>query len=315
MKRFFIYFMITLPFFLTSCNDGSDKEEAFKEYLSPDKNFKVSMPISLNLDKRSRNNFMAFTKENVFIYISKQKNASLNEDVIKINQTGDKFRFDLVEETDSTKLYKYSKGLLVLYEYYLIKRIKSGYYLITIKDNISNKNNIINTGLKIYSSLKDNVKNDNKEIKKNKIVFTPKTYSSKSYVIQYPSDWVITENPDESTNLHIGSTKTNIGFTITHFSTNESLDVIQEASDNNMKQAGFDIVIKGKQRIDKSKAYFTTYFMINQNADVFTAEQNITIMSYLFKKGNILYNIKFGNIENKEHEQLVNNIINSFKFK
>ena len=43
--------------------------------------------------------------------------------------------------------------------------------------------------------------------------------------------------------------------------------------------------------------------------------QKVKHISYTFKKGDILYNIKFGSVTTKKQDNIANEIIDSFRFK
>ena len=145
---------------------------------------------------------------------------------------------------------------------------------------------------------------------------TMKTYSSHLYSIQYPDNWIVTENLNEMTDVHIGSTEENIGLTILHFITEQSLEQIQKSSDNNMVEAGFNVVEKQELKINGAKVLETTYFKINADFDIINDDiekNSITFMSYLIKKDGILYNIKFGNCYKEEHEKFARHMITTFR--
>ena len=317
-----------------SCNNASKQELSYTEYISPDGKYIVAIPNHLSKDPRSKSDFMAFTGKDVFIYISKQTDSLIDESSLKINQPGDKFVFDLIEETDSTKLYKSSQGLLTLYEYYLIKKLDNNYYLITIKDNLSNKSDIIKTGLRIYTSLRlkeekkmdsakkeseMNLKDTNNNVQESKKNYTYtnanyKAYTTRLYTIQYPKDWTVTEKPDKLTDVHIGSNKSNIGLTVVTFDTDKSLESVQKTGDDNMRQAGYDVVEYQNLLLDNTKAYRRTYFAINKDADILSDDLNVTIISYMLKKGNKLINLKFGNCADDKAKETASNIIKTLKF-
>ena len=144
--------------------------------------------------------------------------------------------------------------------------------------------------------------------------YETKTFSNGIYSIQYPKDWVVTKNINEFTDVHIGSTTANIGLTIIQFSTEQSLNDVQKSSDENMVNAGFDIVEKQELIINGSKAYERTYFTIDKNVDIFSDNYNIAFMSYILKKDSIIYNIKFGNCYKDEHAKIARKLINTFMF-
>lgn len=309
-----IYPFILLLCFLASCGNTGNNQTVFKEYISPDGNYKVSIPADLNKDSRSRSDFMAFTSDGTFIYITKEANYSLDEKTLKVNQEGDPYVFNLVETTDSTKLYKYTKGLLVIYGFYLIKRMQGENFLISIESSRLSRSRILETGFKVYSSLVPNneIKAVGNTVKE--VGTSMKTYRTDAYSIQYPATWIVTENLDELTDFHIGSDVINIGFTMVNFPTDASLDEILNIGDSNMTEAGYDIVAKQNLQIDGVKAVARTYFIINKDEDLYSDNRNISIISYMFKKGDEFYNIKFGNCFHEEEEKIANTIIKTFKF-
>lgn len=141
-----------------------------------------------------------------------------------------------------------------------------------------------------------------------------RTYSNGVYSIQYPKDWIVTKDLNDFTDVHIGSKTANIGFTIIHFSSEQSLEDVQKASDGNMVEAGFDIVENRELEISGLRAYETTYFIRNMEADNLSDDYNIAFISYLLKKNEIIYNIKFGNCFEDKNVKIARNIINTFIF-
>ncbi len=327
MKRISFLYSILLSTIFISCNNGNEQNVPYKEYISPDSSFKVSIPNDLNLDSRSRSNYMVFTGDKKYIYINKFADYSFDEESIKINQPGDPYHFDLIEQTDTTKLYKYSKGLLVLYEFYLLKKLSNGYYLISIKDDISNKSDIIARGLRVYDSLRLNhetptqgekAKETSPQKEAGKVSSTAdpsmNNYATKKYSFSYPKDWIITENPNSVTDVHIGSNTSNIGLTVVSFVTEQTLESIQEEGDESMRQSGYDVVEFQTLEINNIRAYRRLYFAINKDADILSDDEVDTrIISYSLKKGNQFFNVKFGNCNTDDKQKLAERIIKTFK--
>ena len=76
----------------------------------------------------------------------------------------------------------------------------------------------------------------------------------------------------------------------------------------NVRQAGFRILEEKQMTVDKSKCYRAVQEISIQG-------QKVKHISYTFKKGDMLYNIKFGSVTTKAQEMLAAEIIDSFCFK
>ena len=73
----------------------------------------------------------------------------------------------------------------------------------------------------------------------------------------------------------------------------------------NVRQAGFRILEEKQMTVDKAKCYRAVQEISIQG-------QKVKHISYTFKKGDMLYNIKF--VTTKEQENIAAEIIDSFRF-
>ena len=154
------------------------------------------------------------------------------------------------------------------------------------------------------------------EIKQKKVVSSTKdtqenissVYSNNYYSIKYPKGWNVIEQLNEMTDVYIGSETENFGFTIVRFKTDYTLSEINADGNENIRQAGFRIKEEKTINLRGLKCYRAIYEVSVQN-------KNVKQISYTFKKGNMLYNIKFGSVTAKAQEALASKIIETFNFK
>lgn len=135
-----------------------------------------------------------------------------------------------------------------------------------------------------------------------------KVYHGKSYSIHYPKEWRILENPDGISDVYIGSEYSPIGFTVISLNIEEDLETVWKESNNNANIVGMSIIEDVLIYIDNTRCHKTIYqFKANGALQ--------THISYLLKKGDIIYNIKFGGQDKTISAtiDLINKLIKTFK--
>lgn len=110
------------------------------------------------------------------------------------------------------------------------------------------------------------------------------------------------------TEVYIGYQPDNFGFTIVRFETDYTLSEVNAEGNENVRQAGIRIFEEKQMKVDGAKCYRAIQ-------EITIQEQKVKHISYTFKKGDMLYNIKFGSVKTKAQENLASNIIDSFHFK
>ena len=284
------------------CQSCQKKETKYKEYTSPDKSYVVSIPEQFPAYKCVAD-FMSFAKEDNSIVIQCVPVDNLNNDVTKINENSGKFSFTQIEVSDTSILYQSSQGLLTAYKYYLIKKLPIANYMICVCSLTESKSEIKEMGSRIYTSLKPFIPKDTE----NTLQKADKSYTTKYYSIKYPKEWRVLENIDKMTDAYIGSKQEDFGFTIIRFETDYSLSKAHIETNENIKQAGFRIISDKQITIAGRKCYETLQ-------DGTLQGKRFKHLSYTFKKGDMLYNIKFGNLSNDKRKALADEIIASFRF-
>ena len=133
-------------------------------------------------------------------------------------------------------------------------------------------------------------------------------YSTSLYSIKHPKGWQVVERFNEMTDAYIGDPTDDFGFTIVRFEVNLSLAELNAEGNANLRQGGIKILEDKLVEVDGVKCYRAVHKISLPN-------QTVKHISYTFKKDNMLYNIKFGDVKTKDKEKLVDGIMNSFRFK
>ena len=133
-----------------------------------------------------------------------------------------------------------------------------------------------------------------------------KTYSTKFYSIRYPGQWIVLEHLNEMTDAYIG--EDDFGFTIVRFETDYSLDEANAEGNENIRKTGIKISEEKQLTVDGEECYRAVH-------EIAIPGHNVKHVSYTFKKGFMLYNIKFGDVSTKAREAVASDIIKSFRFK
>ena len=133
-------------------------------------------------------------------------------------------------------------------------------------------------------------------------------YSTRDYSIRYPAGWQVVEHLNDMTDVYIGNQSENFGYTIVRFETDLSLAEAKKQGNSNLKQAGVKILEDKQVFLAGMKCY-------RDVQEIRAFGQVSKLISYTFKHGNMLYNIKFGSVSKAAHEKLAADIVASFKFK
>ncbi len=309
MNKKNLFAIIILILSLLSCKNS--KVITYNQYTSPDKTYKVEIPSNA-LKKRCVADFMSFIDEDSHLIINIQSSnyKNINEYIKNKDFSNNKFTYNLFHSSDTSSFYKLSKGnnMWIAYELHMLKKEEGKNYIISVSSDILGQSELIDIIKYIYSSLIHN-KIEN-TLKKSTLHNIPLKclYSNKDYTIKYPEGWECTENIDEMTDVYIGSASNNFGFTIVKFETNYSLSQINTEGNKSITQAGFIIKEEKPITLRGLKCYRAIHEVSIQN-------QNVEHISYTFKRGNMLYNIKFGSVTTKAQETLASEIIETFDFK
>lgn len=313
MKReLFITFAITIVLFM-SC--GQRKELTYNSYTSVDSVYSVEIP-SIATQGSCNTNIMSFESEesNLIIVIQRIFENSIDEYIRNKDITNNTFSYNLFLFSDTTSFYKITRGnnMWSAYDLYMLKRMDESNYLINVSSYVLGQSDMIDMIKHIYSSMK--LKDGGEEgaafvaTEDARAVPLEKTYSTKFYSVKYPKQWQVMEHVDEITEVYIGYQPDNFGFTIVRFETDYSLSEINAEANKNARQTGIRILKEKQMKIDGAKCYRAIHEITIQG-------QKVKHISYTFKKGNMLYNVKFGSVTTDSQETLATDIIDSFHFK
>lgn len=198
------------------------------------------------------------------------------------------------------------------YDLYMLKRLDGSNYLVKVSSDVIGQSEMIDMIKHIYLSMKSKdaeVENVAVVASEDEETFLlEKTYSTPFYSIKYPKQWQVQEHLDEMTEVYIGYQPDNFGFTIVRFETDYTLSEVNAEGNENVRQAGIRILEEKQMKVDGAKCYRAIQEITIQG-------QKVKHISYTFKKGDMLYNIKFGSVKTKAQENLASSIIDSFHFK
>lgn len=313
MKALLLTGLIVCSLLFFSC--GQKKETSYNRVSSVDKTYSVEVP-SNTVQGNSIGDLMIFENTNTHLIISIQHidKASLAEYIRNKDFSKNSFSYNLFQSSDTTYFYKITRGnnMWSAYELYMLKRLEGKNYLITVSSDVIGQAEMINMIKHIYSSikLKDAEENNVAVVASEDVETFPleKTYSTQFYSIKYPKQWQVQEHLDEMTEVYIGYQPDNFGFTIVRFETDYSLSEVNAEGNENLRQEGFRIIEEKQMKVDGVKCY-------RVNQEITIQGQKVKHISYTFKKGDMLYNVKFGSVTTKAQESLASDIMDSFHFK
>ena len=133
-------------------------------------------------------------------------------------------------------------------------------------------------------------------------------YSTSLYSIKYPNGWQVVERLNAMTDAYIGSTTDDFGFTIVRFEIALPLAELNAEGNTDLQRGGIKILEDKLVEVAGVKCYRAVH-------EIVLSGQTVKHISYTFKKGDMLYNLKFGNVKTREKELLVADIVKSFRFK
>lgn len=311
-KKLIITFAISIVL-LISC--GQRKELTYNSYTSVDNVYRVEIPSSAT-QGRCNMNVMNFENKNsnLIIVIQRISEKSIDEYIRNKDITNNTFTYNLFQFSDTTSFYKITRGsnMWSAYDLYMLKRLDGSNYLVKVSSDVIGQSEMIDMIKHIYLSMKS------KDAEEGNVAFVAskdeetflleKTYSTPFYSIKYPKQWQVQEHLDEMTEVYIGYQPDNFGFTIVRFETDYTLSEVNAEGNENVRQAGIRILEEKQMKVDGAKCYKAIQ-------EITIQEQKVKHISYTFKKGDMLYNIKFGSVKTKAQENLASNIIDSFHFK
>lgn len=311
-NHFFIGLVLSPLLLFISCTQK--QEITYTLYSNADSTYNVEIPSDVKKGNCNAD-LMNFEDKDTHLTITIQSTnkESLDDYIKKEDMSYNNFSYNLFHSSDTTLFYEITRGnnMWSAYDLYMLKKTEDKNYLIHVSSDVLSRSVMRKIIQHVYSSIKT-IEVEKKQItntinQDRKHLSLDNTYSTELYSIRYPKHWEVKEHLNEMTDAYIGNPADNFGFTIVHFETNYSLTEINVEANHNSQQAGFRILENKQKNINGEKSYITIQ-------EIFIQNQKIKHISYIFKKGNILYNIKFGNVTTKEHIKLATEIMNSFQF-
>ncbi len=312
MNKKLLFGAVVSSLILFSC--GEKKEVTYNSHSSIDNTYSVDIPSDA-LPGKCIGDFMSFSNEDTHLIITINHIAeeSIYDYFRQNDPTKDSFSYDLFQSSDTSYFYKVTRGnnMWSAYDLYMLKRLDGKNYLIHESSDIYGQSKMIEMINHIYSSMKKNEKEINDDVSKNteggQADLLEKTYSTKYYCIKYPQGWRVLEHLDAMTDVYVGNPQDNFGFTIVRFETNASLSEANAEGKENLRQAGFIIKENKQMTVNGVKCFRSIQ-------EISIGGQKSKLISYLIKKDDMLYDVKFGSVTTKSHEILAADIIDTFHF-
>lgn len=311
-KNLILLFVISIALFI-SC--GQKQEIAYQNYTSIDNVYSVDIPSSAS-QGNCVNGLMSFEDQHshLIIVIQQVLENSLDEYIRNKDITNNTFTYSLFQSSDTTSFYKITRGnnMWAAYDLYMFKLMKGNNYIVKVSSDVLGQSEMIEMIKHIYVSMRtisadeENVAVESTEAENPNSL--DNQYSTRFYSIKYPKQWKTQEHLDEMTDVYIGYQPENFGFTIVRFETDYSLSEVNAEGNESIRQSGFRITDEKQMKVDGVKCYRAVHEISIQG-------QTVKHISYMFKKGDMLYDIKFGSVTTTAQENLASNIIKSFQFK
>lgn len=315
MKYSITFALIIVAICSVSCNDGNNNIQ-YKKHMSHNKAYEVEIPTNLS-QHSSIANLMTFSNEKDFTILmidALKDGESLHDFAEKsINNGSDKLHYSSYEQTDSSYFFSATTGMATSYNLYMSKKLNDIEYVIFFTTPVMGKSKAegvihhVRQSLTAHSNEMEVI--DGKDAKKGK----SDNFVSRStnyYSIEYPKEWKVLTNVDQMTDAYIGAANDLLGFTIVFFDTDYSLAEINEESNSNMRELNAKFSTNKKITINGQPCYKSVY-------EYDMAGKHLKNISYVFKKGETMYSVKFGS-DPKEIDNnlgLIDKIINTFHIK
>lgn len=295
-------------FMLTSCEQQS--EVTYKKCSSPADTYTVEVPSYVAADM-GIGDFMSFESEDSYLQILIQsvEEETIGEYLRKKDFMAATFRYNHFVSTDTTSFYKITRGnnMWSAYELYKLKKVGDKNFVVMLHSSTLGQAKMIAMLNHISSSIKLKERKD--EVKgelQGESLW--ELYKTHHYSIRHPRGWQIVERFNEMTDAYVGDPTDDFGFTIVRFEVDLSLAELNAEGNANLRQAGIKILEDKLIEIDGVKCYRAVQ-------EISVSGQKVKHISYTFKKSNMLYNVKFGDVKTKEKEILVDGMMSSFRFK
>ena len=317
MKHRITLLLTTIVVCLYSCNNEIDIQ--YKTHMSHNKAYEVELPIDFT-EYESIGDFLAFMqeKQHSFIVIQLLKDSeSLSHFAENNNEAASgSSNCSLIHQTDTSRYYKVTRGtsMWCAYQMYMTKKLDKNQYVIYVSSDMLGKDRLIAILEHVQRSLSGNSQ-------KMKVIEGQKdedgdsidafvTRNTNYYSIDYPRQWSIVTTPDAMTDVYLGDPEGKIGCTILFFDTDYSLSELNAEGNANMKNAGATITSSTKISINGQPCYKTIF-------EFSLEDTKVKQVSYLFKKDETMFSVKFGNDKKEidDNSVLIEKIMSTFKMK
>ena len=290
MKNRIILLLTAIVFLFSACND--EKELEYKLHMSHNKAYEVEIPTDFSMSE-AIGDLLGFTQENThsFIIIQSLGNNETISQFAKNNEGNDNFQYSVIQQSDTSLYYKVTRGTTMwcAYQLYMTKKLDGKDYVVYVSSDMLSKNKLVSIiehvqrSLKFHSQEIEIIEGQKDDGNDSNGAFV--TRNTNYYSIDYPKEWTILTNPDQMTDLN-------------------------EEGNANMRNAGAKITSNQKININGKPCYKTIF-------EFSLGDTEVKQVSYLFKKDETMYSVKFGNDKKAidDNIALIDKIMSTFKIK
>jgi len=298
MKQFFQF--AALLIICAACNNNKAIEYKTIDY----NGLEMKIPTLLSLVRQDKELFRAESSNNQTLLIRPSLGETFDDFVASV-PLNSKYNESYIEQNDTCVIVKSAKRLYVGYTIYMSKKIDDQCYFIMYigtpgtSSDINMVKHIYNSiHLRTFQQINGEVSNADDFL----------NYTNALFSIKYPLEWKTIENPNAMSDVYIGDKK--VGLMIIHFSSDLSLKEVNSEATNEARKNGIEITNDKLITIAKMKCYKSIHTIVVRGMK---AKQ----VSYTFKKGDYVYNIKFGSEPRwiNSNGELIDKIVNTFIIK
>lgn len=314
MKNLIRISILILAMLAISCNNGQQSKIQYKKHMSHNKAYEVEVPAYFTQIK-SGDYLMGFSYKKdytiLLIDVFKEDENLYSYAETTIGKRSDKFTYTSYEQSDSSYFFS-STGAIKYYQLFMSKKIDGKEYIIAFSTIMEKRKaeeiiHHIHKSLVPHSNKMELIegKNDEKGKSENFSMRNTNYYS-----IEYPKEWKILTNVDQMTDAYIGASNDLLGFTIVFFDTDYSLSEINEESNSQMRKLDAKFSENKKITINGQQCFKSVF-------EYEMAGRKMKNISYVFKKGDTMYSVKFGSDPKEVNNNLalIEKIINTFHIK
>lgn len=287
-----------LTFFCSCVNNSNNEIESMSEYCTNDSFLCCSIPSFLHLTKADGQS-MQFEGNKKFakVMIVSSSERSVKDVYVEQLVGNNRSKLTVVEENDTITAFEIQRGMTTIPAQIVSIYKRNGYAVLLATMGID---------LDLHKTIGKTIKcnGDGKEL-------ALKSYQGEYFNLDYPSEWTLDETPGTQTaDVFIGNTDHSFGLWLFRFEKEDGIsfdEAMTSLAENWREVAAVSMSYETINGVEWCK----------HGIQMSTQGQEGRQISYYAPKGNMIYNIKFGNKaqEVEKNQTLIHDIMRSVELK